>query len=197
MSSKEYYMIEKQTIQMDPLQTNGLILDIGGGGEGIVGRLHGRQVVAIDIRIEELAETKNESLRIVMDATDLKFLPSSFDVTTSFFSLMYIKNDCHLKVFKEIHEVLKSEGRFYIWDVRIPSKQLDKPVFAVPLEIVLPNEKVETGYGVGWDQKEQDLQYFKELAQRTGFELIDEWSRDKIFYMELVKRAGNRSSDTA
>jgi SAM-dependent methyltransferase len=197
MSSKEYYMIEKQTIQMDPLQTNGLILDIGGGGEGIVGRLHGRQVVAIDIRIEELAETKNESLRIVMDATDLKFLPSSFDVTTSFFSLMYIKNDCHLKVFKEIHKVLKSEGRFFIWDVRIPSKQLDKPVFAVPLEIVLPNEKVETGYGVGWDQKEQDLQYFKGLAQRTGFELIDEWSRDKIFYMELVKRAGNRSSDTA
>jgi ubiquinone/menaquinone biosynthesis C-methylase UbiE len=197
MSGEEYYMIEKQTIKMNPIQTNGFILDIGGGGEGIVGRLNGRQVVAIDIRIDELKETKNDSLKIVMDATDLKFLPSSFDVTTSFFSLMYIKKNYHLSVFKEIHKVLKNEGSFSIWDVRIPRKHLDKPVFALPLEVIIPNEKVETGYGVGWDDREQDLQYFKKLAKRTGFEIVDEWSRDEIFYLELVKRAGSRSSDTA
>jgi len=197
MSDEEYYMIEKQTIKMDPIQTNGLILDIGGGGEGIMGKLHGKKVVAIDTRIDELKETKNDSLKIVMDATDLKFLPSSFAVATSFFSLMYIKNDCHLKVFKEIHEVLKSEGRFFIWDVRIPPKHLDKPIFALPLEIILPNAKVETGYGVGWDNREQDLQYFKELAKKTGFEIVDEWSRDEIFYLKLMKHAGSTSSNTA
>ena len=34
----------------------GSILDIGGGGEGVIGRLYGRQVVAIDNRQEELDE---------------------------------------------------------------------------------------------------------------------------------------------
>jgi len=197
MSDEEYYMIEKQTIQMSSIQTNGLILDIGGGGEGIIGKLQGRKVVAIDTRIDELKETKNDSLKIVMDVTDLKFLPSSFDVATSFFSLMYIKNNDHRKAFKEIHNVLKSEGRFLIWDVRIPPKHVDKPIFALPLEIVLPNEKVETGYGIMWDDHEQDLQYFKELAKKTGFEIVDEWSRDEIFYLEFVKHAVSTSSNTA
>lgn len=195
MNEEEYYMIEKQTIHIEPIQTNGLILDIGGGGEGIVGRLNGRQVVAIDTRIEELAETENESLKIVMDATDLTFFPLSFDATTSFFSLMYIKNIYHQKVFEEIHDVLKSNGKFYVWDVRIPPKHLDKPIFAVPLEISLPGHMVEAGYGVGWDNKEQDLAYFKELARRTSFDILSEWSRDEIFHLELMKRVYNPQSE--
>ncbi|UCD06465.1 MAG: methyltransferase domain-containing protein, partial [candidate division WOR-3 bacterium] len=97
---EEYYAIAKQKIEMTPIETDGYILDIGGGGEGIIGRLNGKQVVAIDTRFDELQETKNDSLKIVMDATDLKFLPSTFDAATSFFSLMYIKKGHHLKVFE-------------------------------------------------------------------------------------------------
>ncbi len=193
---EEYYTIEKQTIEMKLIETNGFILDIGGGGEGIIGRLNGRKVIAIDVRIEELEEAKNDSLKIVMDATDLKFLPSSFDVATSFFSLMYIKNDHHLKTFKEVHEVLKNGGRFFIWDVRIPPKPADKTIFVVPLEILLPDEKVETRYGTKWNHKEQHLEYFKELARRTDFEIVDEWKRDKIFYLELMKRASSTSPNS-
>ena len=58
-------------------------------GEGIIGNLNGNQVVAIDKNERELKETQNEALKIVMDATELKFLSQSFDVCTSFFSLMY------------------------------------------------------------------------------------------------------------
>jgi len=186
---EEYYTVEKQTIEMNSIETNGFILDIGGGGEGIVGRLNGRKVIAIDRRIEELEGAKNDSLKIVMDATDLKFLPSSFDVATSFFSLMYIKSDHHIKTFKEVHRVLRDNGKFLIWDVRIPPKPMDKTIFVLPLEILLPNDKVETSYGIRWDHKEQDLQYFKELARRTDFKIVDEWSRDEIFYLELIKHA--------
>jgi ubiquinone/menaquinone biosynthesis C-methylase UbiE len=182
---------------MNPIETSDLILDIGGGGEGIIGRLNGRNVVAIDTRIEELEETKNDSLKIVMDATDLKFLPSSFDVVTSFFTLMYIKNDNHLKVFKEINRVLKNEGNFYIWDVRIPPKNMDKKVFVLPLEILLPGDKVETGYGIGWENKEQDLQHFKELAGRAGFDIVDEWTREELFYLRLIKHAPSTSSTSS
>lgn len=184
---EEYYAIEKQRITMKPIETEGLILDIGGGGEGIVGRLSGKQVVAIDKRIDELQETKNESLKIVMDATDLKFLPSTFDAATSFFSLMYIKNEHHLKVFKEIHKVLRSNGKFHIWDVRIPAKGENKKVFVIPLEVTLPGGKVNTGYGIGWENKVQDLRYFKNLAGETGFKIIGEWAKDEIFYLELIK----------
>jgi hypothetical protein len=28
---------------------------------------------------------------------------------------------------------------------------------------------------------------FKDLAARTGFEVADEWSRDDLFHLELVK----------
>ena len=184
---EEYYAIEKQTIEVKPIETNGFILDIGGGGEGIIGRLNGRQVIAIDTRIDELEETKNECLKIAMDATDLKFIPLSFDVATSFFSLMYIKNIKHQKVFEEIHKVLKTGGKFYIWDVRIPQKQKNKRVFVLPLEVLLPGGKVETGYGIGWENKEQDLQYFKDLASKTGFKIVDEWFRKEIFYLKLAK----------
>ena len=185
---QEYFALKKQIIEMKPLETNGFILDIGGGGEGIIGRLNGNQVVAIDTRLDELQETKSQGLKIVMNATDLKFLPSSFDTATSFFSLMYIKNENHLKVFKEIHKVLKSDGRFHMWDVRIPAKHMDKKVFVLPLEILLPDSKVETGYGVGWENREQDLEYFKEVAEKADFNIVDEWSRDEIFYLKLTKK---------
>jgi len=64
---------ETQTIEVSHIETNGLILDVGGGGEGIIGKLNGKQVVAIDTRERELMETRNEALKVVMDAADLKF----------------------------------------------------------------------------------------------------------------------------
>jgi SAM-dependent methyltransferase len=184
---EEFHTIRKQKIEMKPIETDGLILDIGGGGEGIIGRLNGNQVVAIDKRIDELQETKNDSLKIVMDATDLKFLPSSFDAATSFFSLMYIKKEHHITVFEEVHKVLKEGGKFYIWDVRIPARHTDKMVFVIPLEVILPEGKVDTGYGVGWDNKEQNLEYFKKLADKAEFRIIDEWNSKEIFYLCLAK----------
>ena len=39
------------------------MLDIGGGGEGVIGRLYGRQVVAIDNRQEELDEARAVLIR--------------------------------------------------------------------------------------------------------------------------------------
>ena len=46
------YNAETQTIEVSRIETNGLILDVRGGGEGIIGRLNGKQVVAIDTREE-------------------------------------------------------------------------------------------------------------------------------------------------
>ena len=170
---------------MNPIETDGLILDIGGGGEGIIGKLNGKQVISIDVSRKELEETPNEALKIVMDATDLKFLSESFDVCTAFFTLMYIPKNQHLKVFKEVHRVLKNSGRFLIWDVKIRERNKQYSVFMVPLRVKLSSEDIETGYGV--KSKTEDIGYFKELAQKTKFRIAKEWSKNDIFHLELSK----------
>jgi ubiquinone/menaquinone biosynthesis C-methylase UbiE len=183
---KHRYMTEMKTIIMKPVKTDGLILDVGGGGEGIMGKLNGKQVVSIDTSEEELEGTKNESLKVVMDATNLKFLPESFDVCTAFFSLMYVPRRNHLKVFSQIHRVLKDGGRFLLWDVKIPDRNKDFRVFAVRLKIKLPSEEVETGYGTIWD-KTQDMDYFSQLAVKAGFKVAAKWSRNDVFFLEMIK----------
>jgi ubiquinone/menaquinone biosynthesis C-methylase UbiE len=180
------YSTEIQSIELSPIKTKGFILDIGGRGEGIVGKLNGEQVIAIDTSEKELEETRNEALKVIMDVTDLKFLPESFDACTAFFSLMYIPTNKHLKVFRETYRVLKNQGKFFLWDVRIPEKRGDYRVFTVRLKVRLLNEEIETGYGTKWD-KTQNIEYFKELAQKTKFRIIDERSKNEIFYLEMQK----------
>ena len=63
-------------------ELNGKILDIGGGGEGVIGRLYTNQVVAIDIRQDELDEAPTGFENIMMDATQLDFKYNSFDHIT-------------------------------------------------------------------------------------------------------------------
>ena len=122
-----------------------------------------------------------------MDATDPKFLPESFDVCTAFFSLMYISQDKHLTVFKEVYRVLKKEGKFLVWDVRIPEKRGDYEAFLLRLKVRLPNEEIEAGYGVKWQT--QNIEHFKELAQKTKFKITSEWSKGEIFHLEMAKKA--------
>jgi ubiquinone/menaquinone biosynthesis C-methylase UbiE len=82
LKSEKLYKTKTQLIELTPIRTAGFILDIGGGGEGVIGKLNGKQVIAIDKNKEELEEAHNKALKIIMDAADLKFLPNSFDVCT-------------------------------------------------------------------------------------------------------------------
>jgi len=50
---------------------------------------------------------------------------------------------------------------------------------------LLPDERVESVYGAKLDL--QDLAYFKGLAARTDFEVVEEWVKDEIFFLELKK----------
>ena len=43
-----YYFLNPISMELKSIETDGLVLDIGGGGEGIIGKLNGTQVVAID-----------------------------------------------------------------------------------------------------------------------------------------------------
>ena len=54
MTEEDIKFIETQHINMSDVELSGRILDIGGGGEGIIGLLKGERVVAIDRREAEL-----------------------------------------------------------------------------------------------------------------------------------------------
>src|SRR5512137_2386057 len=101
------WQAERQTVTVPDFPAEGLILDIGGGGEGVIGQLKGKQVIAIDLMKRELESAPpGPLLKIVMDARDLNFLDGTFPTATVFFTFMYIAPADHEKVFREIHRVL-------------------------------------------------------------------------------------------
>jgi SAM-dependent methyltransferase len=179
---------EKQEVTVHDFDAQGYILAIGGGGEGVIGQLKGHQVIAIDISKRELEETPAGPLKIIMDARDLKFLDNTFNTTASFFTLCYISESDHEKVFEEIFRVLVSGGRFLIWDV-IFLKRVDekKDIAIVPLLVKLPKKEINTGYGVHWPENAHDLSYYMQLAEKVGFKLVTRREKDKWFFLELIK----------
>jgi hypothetical protein len=94
-SPERVFHFERQQVRIQEFDVSGPILDLGGGGEGIIGRLKGNQVVAIDISRRELEESPEGPLKIIMDATDLKFLDASFNLVTAYFTMMYIPGEDH------------------------------------------------------------------------------------------------------
>jgi SAM-dependent methyltransferase len=159
-----------------------------GGGEGVIGKLKGAQVVAIDPSRRELEEATAGPLKIVMDARELQFLDDTFGMVTSFFTLMYIKGADHEQVFGEVRRVLVPGGLFLIWDVRLPRcLDDDRDIAAFPVLVKLPGEDIETGYGARWPESEQDLAHYLGLAEGAGFDLLETTERDQVLFLKLQK----------
>lgn len=180
---KRYLKSETKVVSLTADYKEMLILDIGGGGEGIIGKVYGRNVIAIDRELEELEETKNKSIKIVMDACEMKFPSKQFDVATSFFSLMYMDNKEKEKTILEINRVLKPGGIFEIWDTNVPVyKGGDKDIYVLQLQIKLETEIINTGYGVLMDDKGQNVAELKNLLMKSGFDIIEYYEYDSELY---------------
>ena len=67
MNEDDILFLDPVELEIPPLSADGYVLDIGGGGEGVIGRLRGSQVVAIDCRKEELKEAPEGPLKIVCE----------------------------------------------------------------------------------------------------------------------------------
>jgi len=178
----------KLEVIVPDFRAEGLILDIGGGGEGVIGQLKGKQVIAIDLSKRELEEAPGKPLlKIVMDARELKFLDKTFDTATVFFTFMYIGPADHTKVLQEIHRVLRPGGRLLIWDVVFPGKaDPGKPRVMYPLHIQLPGKEINTGYGVKIVEG-QGADHFLDLAKALGFEVLTRKDEAGWFHIELKK----------
>ncbi|MCL2343660.1 MAG: class I SAM-dependent methyltransferase [Firmicutes bacterium] len=181
----EFYPPE--TLKLSPIETDGLILDIGGGGEGVIGKLCGRRVVSIDLDRQELEEVQNDALKLVMDAGNLKFLDGSFEAAAAFFSLMFLEEDRLGDVFAEVYRVLKPGGVFYIWDLAMEGAEAgEPPIVCVPLDIELPFERLHADYGCA--RRTQSAASLAALARAAGFAAVEDESRGRMIVMRAAGR---------
>lgn len=183
---------ERKTLRLQPdiLPEGSRILDVGGGGEGVISALYGEKVVAIDIRLEELLELgRSPSKKAVMDAANLACAAGWFDRASAFFTLMYLDAEEICRVFAEVHRLLKVGGIFEIWDIEMPSRdEVEKDVFIAQLAVETPNETFTPGYGVGLRSACQDMGWLSAKLRNAGFKLVrSELQVNGLIYLRADK----------
>ena len=186
---ERYFLFEQQEVTIHDFESLGYVLDIGGGGEGIIGILKGEKAIAIDTRKEELEEAADGPLKIIMDARNLQFLDSTFNTVTAFFTLMYLKSKPdHEEVFSEVFRVLKPGGQFLIWDVSVPQRPKGKERnYLVPVTVTVKDRVIDTGYGQPRPEEEHDLAFFVDIAEKSGFQVLERREDGQTFFLQLQK----------
>jgi ubiquinone/menaquinone biosynthesis C-methylase UbiE len=192
---RRMYLEKPQFIQMRGIfAPTDRILDLGGGGAGVIGQLYGRQVVAIDIRKQELDEAPAGPVKVVADARALPFEEAAFDAATAFYFFMYVPRCDHEDVFREALRTLKPGATFHIWDVTIPAVgNRPQQLFAVPVKVRLPDRTIQTAYGVAWKERVLSSGHLEELATSVGFECLTKEAHQASFHLCLRKPPGGAS----
>ena len=108
-------------------ELTGSILDVGGGGEGVIGRLYGPSVTIIDHCQEELDEAPCSCRKLRMDASSLSFAGASFENVTFFYSLMYMNRPVQSAAIAEAVRVLKPGGRLLLWGLARSPAPIQSP----------------------------------------------------------------------
>ena len=183
------HIFPKVELTIEDFESSGYILDIGGGGEGVIGQLKGKDVVAIDFQEEELKEAADGFLKIVMDARDLQFLDETFSAATAFFSMMYVHNrEDQKKIFEEAWRVMKPNGIFHLWDVDLSTRpETNKEFFLVHLVYQIGEAVTETGYGQRWPEELRGVEHYVEMGKEVGFQPTRIEKKKNTFYLKLIK----------
>ena len=162
----------------------GSILDVGGGGEGIIGRRYGSAVTVIDHCQEELDEAPRSCRKLRMDASSLAFADASFENVTFFYSLMYMNRPVQKAALSEAVRVLKPGGRLLLWDCEITSAYPEP--FLAELDIRWAQERICTTYGIVKSDP-QSMEDFLTLCRKNGLMLLKKKNGGGHFYLEFRK----------
>ncbi len=170
-------------VKVSPERFEGVVVDIGAGGEGVIAKTCGRNALCVDISKREIDEARSRGAVaqwVLSDARSMPFRNGSFDVATFIFSLMYMKTlERKRAIVVEAKRILKSEGRLYLWAAVIAEKP---DLYVVFVDVSLPDgERIFTGYGVRGDGKVQTLELVKQLVLEAGFKVITTESHKNWF----------------
>lgn len=162
-----------QDIKLRHIRHEGLIVDIGGGGEGLVSRVETTRVCAVDISLNKIREALIHGLVSQWLLSDGRALPVKddvFDVATLWFSLGYIQ-DWKVKnqLMSELVRVLKPSGCISIIGAKIDCNEAR---FILRAHFRFPDGTVsQMSYGMRGAQ-EQNVDSVAEMLRQTGYQDI-------------------------
>lgn len=165
----------------------GDILDLGGGGEGVIGRIYGDQVTAIDVSQEKLDEAPAACVKIVMDATAMTFPDGSFDHATSFYTLMYMTAEQQRMALREAARVLRPGGMLHVWDAAFPAPYPEP--FLAEMDIDAAGMPIRTTYGV-IKLDGQSADSIAAMAEAAGLALAGREEQEQHFLLRFVRHDG-------
>ncbi|MFX0107579.1 MAG: class I SAM-dependent methyltransferase [Candidatus Hodarchaeota archaeon] len=162
-------------IDVEQLIPNGLIIDIGAGGEGIVARLAEARVVGVDISKTKIQEAQIHGAPANWLQSDGQFLSlrdNCFDAATLWFSLGYISDwNSKMQVLREISRVLKSDGVLSIIGATIIGNERS---MLIKVLWRFPNGSVsQIGYKVRGSQNQTHITT-RRAVQELGFRILSE-----------------------
>jgi ubiquinone/menaquinone biosynthesis C-methylase UbiE len=176
-------------IVLEDLPDCELILDIGGGGEGLVSRIGGNKVCVVDYRISKIREAQIHGAPanwIVADGCRLPFKDDIFNLVTLWFSLGYMSTwDTKKEVVSEALRTLRKECCISILDSRIDCKE---EKLLIHILFTLPDGAVsKIGYGVRGNQN-QTIGSIQSLLENVGFHEVQSDNHDWWFRVQASKR---------
>jgi ubiquinone/menaquinone biosynthesis C-methylase UbiE len=177
-----------QRIVLEKIEQMGTVLDIGGGGEGLVSRLEGQRVCAVDIRLPKIHEARiygSDSQWILADARNLCFQDSCFDIATFWFSLGYLNElSSKKKALQEVHSCLRRGGHLSILAAVITCPE-NRLVFRT--QFAFPDGTVsQISYGVKGNQN-QHIEQITRLVQDAGFQVTNAETHEFWFRIDCLK----------
>lgn len=181
-----------QSINLDCIPDAHLVLDIGGGGEGLVSRIAGKRVCAIDYRISEIYEAQihnPQSHWFVADGRYLPFNERTFDLVTLWFSLGYMSTlNIKRVVLREAFRALKGNGKISILASKIDcfeERFIFHALFTLP-----DGTTSKIGYGVKGDQN-QTIESTCAILKEIGFENIQTENHNWWFRINASRSIGS------
>ena len=94
----------------------------------------------------------------------------------------------HEQVFDEVFRVLQPGGQFLIWDVSIAERADEKKdIYVIPVTVRVAGQEIETGYGQPWPKERRDLDFYVDLAEGSGFRIVESEESERTFFLRLQK----------
>lgn len=178
-----------QEIAFRRLPGSGLVLDLGGGGEGIVSRIEGSRVCAVDVNLNEIREAQiygSSPQWLAGSGESLPFRKEVFEAAAIWFSLEYMtKWEMKRAAIQEAFRVLKRKGTLSVMSSKVVCRE---ERFLLMLRYTLPDGGVyESGYGV-WGNQGQTMEKIGRIIEQTGFLLTTRDDNGHWFHMEGIKK---------